>query len=274
MTDISSFMELERIEDNIFRGDSQDLNTGQVYGGQVLGQALVAAQHTVEEQALHSVHAYFLRRGDVTTPIVYEVDRSRDGRSFAARRVIAIQHGRPIFTLSASFQIPEDGLDYSEPLENIPAIPEAIDADVENAPTRPSAYADIRPVSRKLAPDPNGFQWWIRGRTEGELTDAMHKAVFAYMSDFGLLGSTLIPHGYGMGRDRARRIKEIVLASVDHAIWFHRPFRANDWLLYECTPISTSGARGLASGKVYNEEGVLVATTIQEGLIRPRTLKK
>lgn len=271
MQDISSFLELERIEDNIFRGESQDLNTGQVYGGQVLGQALLAAQHTVDNQSLHSVHAYFLRRGDVTTPIVYEVDRSRDGRSFAARRVIAIQHGRPIFTLSASFQIPEDGLDFAAHLAEIPDIPESQVDTAGTSAKRPSSFADIRPVPIPQLPDPDGFQWWIKTSAGGEDSEAVHKAVFAYMSDFGLLGATLIPHGYSMGRDRDRRRKEIVLASVDHAIWFHRPFRADEWLLYECSAVSTSGARGLGSGRVYNEHGELVATTMQEGLIRPRS---
>jgi len=213
---INDVLTLERIEKNIFRGQSQDVGTPQVFGGQVLAQALQAAQTTVpEDRFVHSVHAYFLNRGDFEAPIIYEVDRSRDGRSFSARRVVAIQHGRPIFTLSGSFHITEPGLEYAEGIA-MPAVP-----GVDNT--------DYKPWRKKLKEDPEG----------------------------------------GTRDQKIRAIKRYALASVDHAIWFHREFDLNNWLLYKCQAISTSNARGLAKGSFYNEAGLLVATTMQEGLIRP-----
>jgi acyl-CoA thioesterase-2 len=270
---ISSVLELERIEQDIFRGKSVDLNTGQVYGGQVLGQAIVAAQQTIEDRELHSVHAYFLRRGDVEAPIVYKVDRSRDGRSFGSRRVVAIQHGRPIFTLSASFQTHEAGLEYETRLD-LPAIPDARESNLRSSggAMRPSQSIEIRAVPSSELTDPNGIQWWIRAQLPEASSDDTHRAVFAYMSDLGLLATTLIPHGYPIVTDRERRHREIVMASIDHAIWYHRSFRADEWLLYDCSPLSTSGGRGLARGSVYSRSGELVATTIQEGLIRQKVL--
>lgn len=273
MDSIATFLTLERIEENIFRGESQDLHTGQVFGGQVLGQALVAAQSTVEDdRPAHSVHAYFLRKGDVHAPIIYEVDRSRDGRSFAARRVVAIQHGRAIFTLSASFQIPESGLEYETRIE-LPEVPdsESLPSELKRASdskvgrASPVQYFDIRPVRQA---DSHALRWWLKVKDPLSDEANIHRAVLAYLSDFGLLGSTLIPHGLHAKETRDEKLK-FAMASIDHAMWYHRPFRTDDWLFYQCEPISTSGARGLSRGSVYTESGDLVATTIQEGLIRP-----
>jgi len=273
LDNIVTFLTLERIEENIFRGESQDLHTGQVFGGQVLGQALVAAQSTVDDdRSAHSLHAYFLRKGDVHAPIVYEVDRSRDGRSFGARRVVAIQHGRPIFTLSASFQIPEQGLEYETPLD-LPSVPdsESLPSELKNASdskvgkVSPVQYFDIRPVRMK---DDYALRWWLKVKDPLSDDANTHRAVLAYLSDFGLLGSTLKPHGMRAKDTKDDKLK-VAMASIDHAIWYHRPFRTDEWLYYQCEPISTSGARGLSCGSVYTESGTLVATTIQEGLIRP-----
>jgi len=276
---------LERIEKNIFRGQSQDIGTAQVFGGQVLAQALQSAQTTVpEDRFVHSVHAYFLNRGDFDAPIIYEVDRSRDGRSFSARRVVAIQHGRPIFTMSASFHIIEPGLDYAESIA-MPSVPG--DADTNYKPwqkklkgdpeevarnqkiraIKPTTYFDSEVVSFTSDKADANLQVWLRSRELVEDNPAVHKSRLAYVSDLGLLLATLTPHGFEVFNPL--EIRKFALASVDHAIWFHREFNLNDWLLYKCQAISTSNARGLAKGSFYNEEGELVATTMQEGLIRP-----
>lgn len=278
---IVGFLQLERIEENIFRGESQDLATGQVYGGQVLGQALQAAKMTVVDRPAHSVHAYFLRKGDVNAPIVYEVDRSRDGRSFTARRVVAIQHGRPIFTLAASFQQPEDGLEFETRIA-MPAIPAAAadataaaEESIDAVPTllKPTSFFDVRPVNPIENSASNSLQWWVRSKKALSDDANCHRAVLAFLSDFGLLGSTLVPHGYSIADLKRMTGNEppkaaFAIASIDHAIWFHRAFRVDEWLLYQCCPVSTSGARGLAHGSVYAENGTLVASTTQEGLIR------
>lgn len=288
LNNIVGFLQLERIEENIFRGASQDLGTGQVFGGQVLGQALQAAKMTVADRPAHSVHAYFLRKGDVNAPIIYEVDRSRDGRSFTARRVVAIQHGRPIFTLSASFQHPEQGLLFETRID-MPGLPPKVEtpaateetgsqADSTPALLNPTSFFEVRAVDPLEIEKPDCLQWWIKCKESLSDDVNFHRAVLAYLSDFGLLGSTLIPHGYPIaGRKKPsagkngvekRSMADIAIASIDHAIWFHRPFRADQWLLYQCCAVSTSSARGLAHGSVYAEDGTLVASTTQEGLIR------
>lgn len=266
---LMDLLDLEQIEDDLFRGASPDTDVQRVFGGQVLGQALTAATATVEaDRNVHSLHAYFLLPGDPAAPIVYEVDRSRTGRSFSTRRVVARQHGRNIFVMSASYQIPETGLDHADARpeapgpETLPAIPHEPADDGEDALwnilyRRWTAF-DIRRV-----PDtgPERRQVWLR--TSAPLPDDphLHTAVLAYVSDLTLLSTTLIRH-------KLLPHKEVQIASLDHAIWFHRPARADEWLLYDQSSPSASGARGLAMGRLFTREGTLVATVVQEGLLR------
>ena len=273
-------LDLERIEENIFRGTSPKTARMRVFGGQVAGQALVAAGRTVPpERKVHSLHAYFIRGGDPAVPIVYEVDRIRDGRSFTTRRVVAIQHGNAIFALAASFQIAERGMEHAEPM---PAVP-----DPESLPTfteRVAPYAekfgpwgrlprpiDVRYVddppwvSRETGPRDAVGRAWLRA--DGTLPDTddgdlLHVCVLAYASDMTLLDSVLARHGLAWGLDLVKG------ASLDHAMWFHRPFRADEWVLYDCSSPSASGSRGLATGRFFARDGRLVATVVQEGLMR------
>ncbi|NUP49531.1 MAG: acyl-CoA thioesterase II [Catenulispora sp.] len=266
---LMDLLDLEQIEDDLFRGASPDTDMQRVFGGQVLGQALTAATATVEaDRSVHSLHAYFLLPGDPAAPIVYEVDRSRTGRSFSTRRVVARQHGRSIFVMSASYQIPEAGLDHADARpdapdpETLPPIPREPGDDGEdvlwNILYRRWTAFDIRRV-----PDtgPERRQVWLR--TSAPLPDDphLHTAVLAYVSDLTLLSTTLIRH-------KLLPHKEVQIASLDHAIWFHRPARADEWLLYDQSSPSASGARGLATGRLFTREGTLVATVVQEGLLR------
>ena len=295
LRELIGLLTLERLEDNLFRGPSRDIGTKRVYGGQVLGQALKAAQYTVERRRIHSLHAYFLREGDHNSPIVYEVDRSRDGRSFAARRVVAVQHGRPIFTLSASFQKAETGLEYQAdmppripPPDALPGIRELESHTQGELPEKfqrlihLSAPFDLRPLGliekgALQAPPPSGAtqkartqktaaaprrQLWFKTIDALPDDEDLHRSILAYVSDYGLLTTTLIPHGFHMFD------KRLIMASIDHAMWFHRPFRADQWLLYDLEALSTSNARGLARGAIYLQDGARVATTMQEGLLR------
>lgn len=268
---IQDILTLERIEENIFRGQSQNIGTPQVYGGQVLGQAIAAAQVTVENRPVHSVHAYFLRKGDFNAPIIYEVDRNREGRSFSARRVVAIQHGKPIFTLAASFQVPEEGFEYQDVLtvpdleSATPLVPRKPEDGRNDGKVRPNHYFDIR--VHETAEDENSLSFWIKTRDTLPDDADLHREVLAYISDFGLLYSALVPHGYNF-LSLKKPLSELALASIDHAIWYHRPLRADEWLFYQCVPVSTSGGRGLGRGSFIDTEGRLVATTIQEGLMR------
>jgi acyl-CoA thioesterase-2 len=270
-------LDLEAIEVNIFRGRSPDENRQRVFGGQVAGQALVAAARTIDEPArlVHSLHAYFLRPGDPTVPILYEVDRIRDGRSFSTRRVVAIQHGRAIFNLQASFHVHEPGPDHQLTMPAGVTPPE----DLPDFRTRMAPYAeqigewydrprpiDLRhvngdPMTRKGRPS-TSQQVWLRA--DGELPDdpVLHACVVTYASDMTLLDTTVLP--FGLAWDSAG----IQMASVDHAMWFHRPFRADDWLLYDQEAVSTSSARGLASGSIYTRDGLLAVSVVQEGLAR------
>ncbi|HLG00555.1 MAG TPA: acyl-CoA thioesterase II [Acidimicrobiia bacterium] len=280
LDDLVALLDLERLEVNLFRGVSPDEERQRVFGGQVAGQALVAAGRTVadvagnEDRPVHSLHAYFLRPGDPRVPIVYEVDRIRDGRSFTTRRVVAIQHGKAIFNLQASFHKDESGLDYQADMVEAP--------DPESLPTfreRVEHYRDElgewidrpRPIDLRHADTPIWLTRefvpreeqlvWIRA--DGRLPDdpLLHVCVVTYASDFTLLDNTLLPHG--------RADDDIMMASLDHAMWFHRPFRADEWLLYSQRPISDSGGRGLAGGLIFTRDGKLAVTVIQEGLIRP-----
>jgi acyl-CoA thioesterase-2 len=283
-------LELERIEENIFRGQSQDLGWGRVFGGQVLGQALSAAEQTVPaDRLVHSLHGYFLRPGDAARPIVFTVDPIRDGTSFTTRRVVAVQGGRAIFNLSASFQLEEAGFDHqAEVMPDVPGpdelmserelaerylagLPEAVRAAVPAA-MRERVLADrpieIRPVAPLPPIDPPATEprrrvWF---RASGALPErrAIHELVLAYASDFHLLGTALQPHAVGW------LTPAIQVASLDHAMWFHRPFRFDDWLLYDLDSPSAQGSRGLAHGRWFTRDGVLVASTMQEGLIRDR----
>lgn len=278
LEDLIDLLTLERIEDNIFRGQSRDIGSAQVFGGQVLGQALSAAHLTVDGRVAHSLHAYFLRRGDVAAPIVYEVDRARDGGSFSVRRVVAIQHGRPIFNLAASFQEPEDGLEHQDAMPEVPGpgglrdMTEVAAGMIERLPEkmrrfltdkRPFEFRPVQPLALDTAEKrPPARQVWIRA--VGALPDSvsLHQNLLAYVSDYELLGTSTLPHGLRFGRDN------VMMASLDHALWFHRRFRVDDWLLYSLESPNASGARGYARGQLFTEDGVLVASSAQEGLVR------
>ena len=278
LADLIKLLQLERIEENIFRGDSRDIGSAQVFGGQVRGQALSAAQHTVEERVAHSLHAYFLRRGDMNAPIVYEVDRARDGGSFSTRRVVAIQHGRPIFNLAASFQNPEPGLNHQSQKPDVPGpeglrdladiagdhfdkLPEKLRRFMTNK--RPFEFRPVEiPSLGSTEPQAPVKHVWIRAVDKLPNDLALHQNLLAYVSDFELLGTSTLPHGLPFGQGK------VIMASLDHALWFHREFRIDDWLLYAMDSPNASGARGFARGQLYSAEGELVASTAQEGLVR------
>ena len=276
LPELLKILDLERIEDNLFRGDSRDIGAPQVFGGQVLGQALVAASRTVEGRQVHSLHAYFLRRGDLSVPIVFEVDRSRDGGSFTSRRVVAVQHGQPILTMSASFQVEQPGLEHQAPMPAAPP-PESlrdlavVEAEyIERMPHKVAGYfRNQRPFEfRAVSPDdfltrekrPAAKLVWFR--VVGELPDdqALHRCLLTYVSDYHLLPTAIMPHGV--------KFRELQMASIDHAIWFHRNLRVDEWLLYAMESPSASGARGFSRGAIYSRDGRLVASVAQEGLMR------
>jgi len=250
-------LDLEPIEVNLFRGVSPRDSRPRVFGGQVAGQALVAAGRTVEAgPRVHSLHAYFLRPGDPAVPIVYEVDRIRDGRSFTTRRVVAIQHGEAIFNLAASFHGDEPGFEHSAPMPDVPP-PESLPT-----PAAPPG-ADDRPID--VRPVAGGSRAWIRADGDLPADDPLlHACVVAYASDLTLLDTTLSRHGLSIGDHPG-----VMLASLDHAMWFHRPFRADDWLLYDQESPAAAGARGLARGSIFTRSGGLVVSVVQEGLVRP-----
>ena len=278
LDELIELLDLEKIEENIFRGRQPDEDRQRVFGGQVAGQALVAATRTVEaERRVHSLHAYFLRPGDPSIPILYDVDRIRDGRSFTTRRVVAIQHGKAIFNLAASFQLEEDGLDFGVSAPDAP--------DPESLPdfkTRMAPYADQmgdwyhrpRPIDMRYvdqplpdSPKPDSPQTsqrvWMRA--DGTLPDddpTLHACIVTYASDMTLLDTTLLPHRIRWTGDTVQ------MASLDHAMWFHRPFRADEWLLYAQDTPSTSSSRGLARGLIFDRDGNVVVSVMQEGLIR------
>ena len=278
LDDLIKVMTLERLEMNLFRGESRDIGSPQVFGGQVLGQALVAATATAEDRAVHSLHAYFLRRGDFNSPIVYEVDRALDGKHFSSRRVVAIQHGRQIFNMSASFQSTEAGLDHQISAPQVPS-PESL-PDLEShyrsvADKLPAAARraldqkrpfEFRPVQapEQLNRDKSAPLKHIWFRAVDKLPDdqALHRCLLAYVSDFHLLDTALKPHGVSLISPK------LVIASIDHAMWFHRSVRVDDWLLYAIDSPSASGARGFTRGSVFARDGTLVASAAQEGLIR------
>ncbi len=282
--ELLDILDLEPLEVNLFRGRSPQSRWQRVFGGQVIGQALVAACRTVEEVGTrppHSLHAYFLLAGDPKVPIIYEVDRIRDGRSFTTRRVIAIQHGHAIFSMSVSFHVAEPG--FSHQGVAMPAVP-APDSLPEDAELRKAVLArmpepvrryyererpiDLRPVEldRYLGkPTPDGrFHVWMRAVERLPDEPALHQCVLAYASDMMLLDASTIPHG------RTLFEPTMMAASLDHAMWFHRPFRADEWLLYAQDSPSAEGARGFARGTIFARDGTLVASVAQEGMIRER----
>ena len=281
LTELLDLLDLEPLEHNIYRGGNRDIGTGRVFGGQVLAQALVAARRTVEEpREVHSLHGYFILPGDLQVPIVYFVDRLRDGGSFTTRRVTAIQHGRAIFNLSASFHGGQEGPDHQTDPPEVPE-PDDLTPELERirqeavrlppdlrrvlTQDRPIDFREVEPTDLfHPEPRPPFRKAWVRA--QGELPDdpALHRAVLAYASDYGLLSTVLQPHGLTV------RSSEIQVASLDHALWFHRPFRADRWLLYVMEGPAAAGARGFARGTIYDREGKLVASVAQEGLVRYR----
>jgi acyl-CoA thioesterase II len=280
LDELLALLELESLEVNLFRGLSPDEDRQRVFGGQVAAQALVAAGRTVSaDRPVHSLHAYFLRPGDPNIPIVYEVDRIRDGKSFTTRRVVAIQHGRAIFNLAASFQVIEDGPDHQMPMpavlgpDELPTWQQRVEPYLERLGPDLAEWLvrerpiDSRPVEdpRWLDPTPREPQQDVWIRANGDLPDAplIHECVVAYASDLTLLDTAMFPHAISY------REQHYMIASLDHAMWFHRPFRADDWLLYHQTSPTASRARGLAQGSLFCEDGTLAVTVIQEGLIRP-----
>ncbi|QQS25879.1 MAG: acyl-CoA thioesterase II [Actinomycetota bacterium] len=276
-----ALLDLEVIEVNIFRGRSPDDESRQrVFGGQVAGQALVAASRTVDDpdRLVHSLHAYFLRPGDTTAPILYEVDRLRDGKSFTTRRVVAIQHGQAIFNLQASFHVAETGLEHHMRMPDV-AEPDTLpDFKTRMAPHKELLgewYDRPRPIDlryvegdpRSRADDPAtqaSMRQRVWLRADGRLPDdpTLHACIVTYASDMTLLDTTLLPHGLSWGEPGLQ------MASLDHAMWFHRPFRADEWLLYDQLTPSTSGARGLSTGAIFTAAGELAISVVQEGLIR------
>ncbi|HVY49175.1 MAG TPA: acyl-CoA thioesterase II, partial [Minicystis sp.] len=280
LDELIELLALERIEENLFRGQSQDLGWGTVFGGQVLGQALSAAVQTVPpERHVHSLHAYFLRPGDVKHPIVYEVDRIRDGGSFTTRRVVAVQHGKAIFNLAASFQKEESGFEHQDAMPEAPR-PDAVAPDVERIARaaarlprglRERALAEkafeLRPVQEAddpflPTPMPPRRLVWMKAAAALPDDDALHRYLLAYASDYSFLTTSLLPHGVTW------LTPGMQVASLDHVMWFHAPFRVDQWLLHEMDSPAAHGARGLVRGRVFTEDGRLVASTAQEGLIR------
>lgn len=280
--ELVALLDLEPLDDNLFRGDSRDIGGKSVFGGQVVAQALVAAQRTVDPSRLcHSLHAYFLRPGDMKLPIIYEVDRQRDGGSFTMRRVVAIQRGQPIFNLAASFQVHEPGTEHqSVTLPEVPAYDTLLNETqlkqkaVAMVPEKyreiflrpsPIELRPVRPINPfnppRIPPEKN---IWMKA--DGQLPDdlALHQALLAYASDFHLLGTCMLPHAMSFLQPQVQS------ASLDHTIWFHDSFRMDEWLLYSMHSPWAKNARGLNHGKIFTADGKLIASTVQEGLIRNR----
>lgn len=280
--DLVKLMCLERLEVNLFRGGTRNYGGRSVFGGLVIGQALSAANQTVEDRAAHSLHAYFLLPGDMTAPIVYEVDRIRDGGSFTSRRVNAIQNGRPILSLIASFHKEEAGYDHQMPMPDVPP-PESLRLASELVPEwlaeagpvddhiraalEGHVFIETKPINprnpfKPAAMPPVNYHWF---RVPTKLPDdlQMHRSLLAYSSDWGLLGTAMRPHA------ATWLSSDMMVASIDHAVWFHRPLRVDDWLLYAMDSPSASGARGMTRGLIFDRQGRLVASTAQEGLMRP-----
>lgn len=285
LQDLIHLLTLERLDTNLFRGESRDIGTNRVFGGQVLGQALAAANYTVEGRVAHSLHAYFLRKGDQEAPIIYEVDRQRDGRSFTSRRVVAIQHGHPILNMAASFQVEEAGLEHQSSMPQVPP-PDSlkdvrdyrqrlIDSVPEgNLPRyllhdRPFEFRPVQ-LPQFIDPEPREPRANIWFKTVEALPDdpQLHRAMLAYISDYYLISTATRPHGTSVFDP------QLQLASLDHALWFQRPFRLDEWLLYAIESPSAAGGRGLSRGQIFDQQGKLVAVVAQEGVMRMWPKKK
>jgi acyl-CoA thioesterase II len=281
LQDLLTLLDLEPLEENIFRGPSHDIGTPHVFGGQVLGQALAAAARTVHGQLAHSLHAYFLKRGDIGAPIDYHVDRSRDGTSFSNRRVVAIQHGAQIFNMAASFQVPESGLEHQAEMPVVPEPDTLLDMEAlarargADLPPRIARFLNYRRPFIVKPVEPRQFlatenlepvkRLWMKAAGRLPDDESLHRSLLAYISDYELIGTATLPHGLHATRGGLK------MASLDHAMWFHRECRLDDWMLYACDSPSTSGGRGLARGMIYDRAGRLVASTAQEGVIRVRS---
>ncbi|AMH18345.1 acyl-CoA thioesterase II [Hafnia paralvei ATCC 29927] len=282
LKNLLDLLDLEKIEEGIYRGQSEDLGLRQVFGGQVVGQALYAAKQTVPlERNIHSFHSYFLRPGDSSQPIIYDVENLRDGNSFSARRVKAVQHGKPIFYMTASFQTAEEGFEHQNVMPEVPA-PESLKSESEIANSMahliPESVREKFTCEKPLEMRPVTFHNPLMGTVEepirnvwfkanGEMPDdpRIHQYLLGYASDFNFLPTALQPHGKGFLEPGMQ------VATIDHSMWFHRPFRLDDWLLYAVESTSASGARGFVRGQFYNRAGELIASTVQEGVIRQRS---
>lgn len=280
LKDVIELLRLEMLDDALYRGPSHDIGSNRVFGGQIVGQALAAAQQTVSDaQAAHSLHAYFLRPGDVKRPVVYQVEASRDGRSYANRRVVALQRGRPILNLAASFHLPEDGQSHQISAPDVPGpegltdtfeLHQSVKDKVPEKMQRLLAHRrpfEFRPVETPKFMDPAARQpqkhIWMRAWETLPDDPQLHQSLLAYVSDYELLGTATLPHELDFIQ------RTVQLASLDHALWFHRPFRVDEWLLYACDSPTSSGGRGFSRGQIFNQDGVLVASVAQEGVMRP-----
>lgn len=270
---------LERLEKGLFRGQCENLGLPQVYGGQVIGQSLAAAAYTVEvNRQIHSFHSYFLHPGDVKAPIIYDVENLRDGKSFSTRRVKAIQHGRPIFYITASYQVPQDGFEHQDVMPDIPGPENYLSESELSKPIlaqlpkylhntfggeRP---IEVRPVvvSNPLQPTKHEPKQYLWIKANGSLPDehSIHQFILGYASDWGFLVTALLPHEVSLFTPKFQ------VATIDHSMWFHRPFKMDDWLLYEIDSPNVNGTRGLVRGKIFNRQGELVASAVQEGVMR------
>lgn len=278
LEELTRLLTLERLEDDLFRGASRDIGYDRVFGGQVLGQALAAARFTVDEQHIHSLHAYFLREGDPRHPIIYFVDRARNGRSFCARRVTAIQHGKQIFNMACSFQKPESGLEHQADMPEVPVpeelqdlraygeeISEELPWKIRRILTRRTPF-EIRPVDIRNPVSPEKHEpvnhYWFKAVDTLPDDRELHEILLAYVADYNFLPTATLPHGISFLDPRVQ------MASLDHAMHYHRPCRVDDWLLYSIESPNLSNNRGLVRGQIFDREGRLLASTVQEGVIR------